>query len=180
MVARGQTLSGSHGLSGPARRHARRGSRKSGSHATRRWRDRDSNYWSPGRERVIPFGDVKQGMVTYTTEGGAETVSTSSGTEGSNPAPSSSESGANLKLGLERSLGTRLVTYADDLVILCRSGSNPWSYSLPWLADLVRSRFANKGLRRPIHPYGRALPQRRCASVELASFGLEPGFRQGL
>ena len=27
------------------------------------------------------------------------------------------------KLGLERSLGTRLVTYADDLVILCRSGS---------------------------------------------------------
>jgi RNA-directed DNA polymerase len=24
--------------------------------------------------------------------------------------------------GLERSLGTRLVTYADDLVILCRSG----------------------------------------------------------
>jgi hypothetical protein len=84
-------------------------------------------------------------MVTYTTEGGAETVSTSSGTEGSNPAPSSSESGANLKLGLERSLGTRLVTYADDLVILCRSGSNPWSYSLPWLADLIRSRFANKG-----------------------------------
>jgi hypothetical protein len=93
MVARGQTLSGSHGLSGPARRHARRRSRKSGSHATRRWRDRDSNYWSPGRERVNPFGDVKQGMVTYTTEGGAETVSTSSGTEGSNPAPSSAESG---------------------------------------------------------------------------------------
>src|ERR1700731_3673855 len=27
------------------------------------------------------------------------------------------------KLGLEQSLGTRLVTYADDLVILCRSGS---------------------------------------------------------
>ena len=27
------------------------------------------------------------------------------------------------KLGLERSLGTRLVTYADDLVILCRRGS---------------------------------------------------------
>ena len=27
------------------------------------------------------------------------------------------------KLGLERSLGTRLVTYADDLVILCRKGS---------------------------------------------------------
>ena len=26
------------------------------------------------------------------------------------------------KLGLERSLGTRLVTYADDLVILCRKG----------------------------------------------------------
>ena len=26
------------------------------------------------------------------------------------------------KLGLERSLGTRIVTYADDLVILCRSG----------------------------------------------------------
>jgi len=26
------------------------------------------------------------------------------------------------KLGLERSLGTRLVTYADDLVILCRRG----------------------------------------------------------
>jgi hypothetical protein len=25
-------------------------------------------------------------------------------------------------LGLERSLGTRLVTYADDLVILCRKG----------------------------------------------------------
>ena len=25
-------------------------------------------------------------------------------------------------LGLERSLGTRLVTYADDLVILCRRG----------------------------------------------------------
>jgi hypothetical protein len=80
-------------------------------------------------------------------------------TECSSSARSSSESGANLKLGLERSLGTRLVTYADDLVILCRSGSNPWSYSLPWLADLVRSRFANKGLRRPIHPYGRALPQ---------------------
>jgi len=27
------------------------------------------------------------------------------------------------KLGLERSLGTRLVTYADDLVILCRQGN---------------------------------------------------------
>jgi len=27
------------------------------------------------------------------------------------------------KLGLERSLGTRLITYADDLVILCRRGS---------------------------------------------------------
>jgi hypothetical protein len=27
------------------------------------------------------------------------------------------------KLGLERSLGTRLVTYADDLVILCRTGN---------------------------------------------------------
>ena len=27
------------------------------------------------------------------------------------------------KFGLERSLGTRLVTYADDLVILCRRGS---------------------------------------------------------
>ena len=27
------------------------------------------------------------------------------------------------KLGLERGLGTRLVTYADDLVILCRKGS---------------------------------------------------------
>ena len=27
------------------------------------------------------------------------------------------------KLGLERSLGTRLVTYADDLVILCQRGS---------------------------------------------------------
>ena len=26
------------------------------------------------------------------------------------------------KLGLERSLGTRIVTYADDLVILCRKG----------------------------------------------------------
>ena len=26
------------------------------------------------------------------------------------------------KLGLEQSLGTRLVTYADDLVILCRKG----------------------------------------------------------
>jgi RNA-directed DNA polymerase len=25
-------------------------------------------------------------------------------------------------LGLERSLGTRIVTYADDLVILCRKG----------------------------------------------------------
>src|SRR4030088_2687223 len=27
------------------------------------------------------------------------------------------------KLGLERSLGTRIVTYADDLVILCRKGN---------------------------------------------------------
>ena len=27
------------------------------------------------------------------------------------------------KLGLEQSLGTRLVTYADDLVVLCRRGS---------------------------------------------------------
>jgi RNA-directed DNA polymerase len=27
------------------------------------------------------------------------------------------------KLGLERSLGTRLVIYADDLVILCRRGN---------------------------------------------------------
>jgi hypothetical protein len=26
------------------------------------------------------------------------------------------------KLGLEQSLGTRIVTYADDLVILCRRG----------------------------------------------------------
>jgi hypothetical protein len=26
-------------------------------------------------------------------------------------------------LGLERSLGTRIVTYADDLVILCRKGT---------------------------------------------------------
>ena len=30
---------------------------------------------------------------------------------------------AELALGLEQSLGTRLVTYADDLVILCRRGS---------------------------------------------------------
>ncbi|MGC1890356.1 MAG: hypothetical protein WA709_30450 [Stellaceae bacterium] len=28
-----------------------------------------------------------------------------------------------MKLGLEQSLGTRLVTYADDLVILCRRGN---------------------------------------------------------
>jgi hypothetical protein len=69
-----------------------------GSLLTRPWREVDSNYWSPGRERVIPFGDVKQGMVTYTTEGGPETVSTSSGTEGSNPAPSSGESPANLRV----------------------------------------------------------------------------------
>ena len=27
-------------------------------------------------------------------------------------------------LGLERSLGTRIVTYADDLVILCRKGKS--------------------------------------------------------
>ena len=27
------------------------------------------------------------------------------------------------RLGLEKSLGTRLVTYADDLVILCRRGN---------------------------------------------------------
>ena len=27
------------------------------------------------------------------------------------------------KLGLEESLGTRIVTYADDLVILCRRGN---------------------------------------------------------
>jgi len=26
------------------------------------------------------------------------------------------------KLGLERSLGNRIVTYADDLVILCKKG----------------------------------------------------------
>ena len=34
------------------------------------------------------------------------------------------------KLGLEQSLGTRLVTYADDLVILCRRGSAAKTLSL--------------------------------------------------
>ena len=52
----------------------------------------------PGRERVVPFWRRESGgRVTETTKGGPETVSTQSGTEGSNPAPSSEESRANLK-----------------------------------------------------------------------------------
>ena len=40
------------------------------------------------------------------------------------------------KLGLEESLGTRIVTYADDLVILCRRGSAP--AALAHLRELMR------------------------------------------
>jgi group II intron reverse transcriptase/maturase len=39
------------------------------------------------------------------------------------------------KLGLERSLGTRLVTYADDLVILCRKGKA--EEALQWLREIM-------------------------------------------
>src|SRR6516225_559349 len=37
-------------------------------------------------------------------------------------------------LGLERSLGTRIVTYADDLVILCRKGKAEEAFR-NWRAD---------------------------------------------
>src|SRR4029453_399113 len=36
------------------------------------------------------------------------------------------------KLGLEESLGTRIVTYADDLVILCRRGKSEEARSRMW------------------------------------------------
>jgi RNA-directed DNA polymerase len=37
--------------------------------------------------------------------------------------------------GLERTLGTRLVTYADDLVILCRKGKG--EEALPRLREIT-------------------------------------------
>ena len=39
------------------------------------------------------------------------------------------------KLGLEQSLGTRIVTYADDLVILCRKGKA--EEALQWLCEIM-------------------------------------------
>ena len=39
------------------------------------------------------------------------------------------------KLGLERSLGTRIVTYADDLVILCSKGKG--EEALQWLCEIM-------------------------------------------
>ena len=41
-------------------------------------------------------------------------------------------------LGLERSLGTRIVTYADDLVILCRKGKAKAKEALQRLREIMR------------------------------------------
>jgi hypothetical protein len=55
----------------------------------------DSNSRSPGRERVIPFGEGEAGNDHGDDKRQFRDVWTLSGTEGSNPAPSCGESGAN-------------------------------------------------------------------------------------
>jgi RNA-directed DNA polymerase len=49
------------------------------------------------------------------------------------------------KLGLERSLGTRIVTYADDLVILCSKGKG--EEALQWLCEIM-GRLKSRSTRR--------------------------------
>jgi retron-type reverse transcriptase len=57
------------------------------------------------------------------------------------------------KLGLERSLGSRIVTYADDLVILCRRGKA--GQALQQLREIMESRWATwHGLISRIVPSG--------------------------
>src|SRR5260370_26962825 len=64
---------------------------------THRWSKQDSNPWSRQSPKAIWFSAKgKRGRVTWTTRRGPETVSTHSGTDGSNPSPSSGESRANL------------------------------------------------------------------------------------
>src|ERR1700722_761746 len=85
----------------------RRSIADAGARRTVCWREMDSNFRFPNRSAPIFEQAVPSPTIGLTVS--------RPGTEGSNPSPSSGESDANLKLGLERTLGTRLVTYADDL-----------------------------------------------------------------
>jgi hypothetical protein len=69
------------------------------------------------------------------------------------------------KLGLERSLGTRLVAYADDLVILCRKGNAEAALQAPLPAGLdlgaQSGRLDTPSSDPPVSPPGPQDPARR-------------------
>src|SRR3984893_12965653 len=79
------------------------------------------------------------------------------------------------KLGLETSLGTRLVIYADDLVILCRRGNAE--------AAEGELRGDRRGSQKFLAGYrwfeSISLQQTVCLSSAAAFEGREPGFPRG-